>query len=575
MYRDFKGIFTNNFPNTILFYNEDKTITLDDFKNDIYNFLNEIKLIEDKTVCLYIPNDCYLFYVSFFALMFANKDIVLLSSFNERIINSLTSTTKTFISTENINFENREINIFSPKAYFDKKEVDYNIFLSSIDNFSKRTISFFTSGSTSAPKCIDKTLSSLLFEVKMHSESLSKILDCNPTVISTIVPFHMYGMLWRFLFSFCNLLRQDLSTIFYPEELVHKQNVYEKLIFISTPAFMDKISSYASLYKFKDNIVKIFSSGSLLKNETCSLINKIFNADVYEIYGSTETGGIAFRNQRKDEYFHVFNEVKITLNEDSSLDIESPFCVENPYNIKDSVTLINDKTFLLNGRIDRIVKISDKRLSLPEMEEKLSKCEYIKECYLAKLCDDKRETLGAILVLTDLGKEFVIENGKKELYAKIKKYINNFYDASFFPRKFRILERIPKNSQGKILKDKIIEVFKSEVSEPITFITTLTKDLFEANLIFLDSASYFEGHFPNFPILPGVMGLHFVFKYLSDYFNVSYSKCVISKLKYSNIISPNMRVCLRIKKITDNEFTFEYNGNNETQYSSGKIVVNE
>ncbi len=575
MFRDLESIFTKNFKNTILFYDENKTITLDDFKNDMCNFLNETKLIEDKTVCLYIPNNCYLFYVSFFALIFSNKDIVLLSSINEDIINNLISTSKTFVSTEAINLKNLEIKIIPPKAYYAKKDIDNNVFINTFDNLSKRTISFFTSGSTSTPKCINKTLSSLLVEVKMHSDSLSKILESNPIVISTIVPFHMYGMLWRFLFSFCNLLRQDLSTIFYPEELEHKQNIYEKLIFISTPSFMDRISSYTSLYNFKDNIVKIFSSGNLLKNETCSLINKTFNTEVYEIYGSTETGGIAYRNQRIDEYFHVFSEVKIKLNEDSSLNIESPFCVENPFKINDGVTLINDRTFLLNGRIDRIVKISDKRLSLPEMEEKFSKCQYIKECYLVKLFDNKREVLGAIFVLTDLGKEFVIKNGKKKLYIEIKKYINNFYDVSFFPRKFRILERIPKNSQGKILKDKIMELFKSKVSEPITFITTLTKDYFEADLVFLDSASYFEGHFPIFPILPGVMGLHFVFKYLSDYFSVSYSKCVISKLKYTNIISPNMRVCLKIKKVFDNEFIFEYTNNKETQYSSGKIIINE
>ena len=49
MFRDLESIFTENFKNTILFYDENKTITLDDFKNDMCNFLNETKLIEDKT----------------------------------------------------------------------------------------------------------------------------------------------------------------------------------------------------------------------------------------------------------------------------------------------------------------------------------------------------------------------------------------------------------------------------------------------------------------------------------------------------------------------------------------------
>ena len=79
MFRDLESIFTENFKNTILFYDENKTITLDDFKNDMCNFLNETKLIEDKTVCLYIPNNCYLFYVSFFNKFPDEKILTMLS----------------------------------------------------------------------------------------------------------------------------------------------------------------------------------------------------------------------------------------------------------------------------------------------------------------------------------------------------------------------------------------------------------------------------------------------------------------------------------------------------------------
>ena len=40
MFRDLESIFTKNFKNTILFYDENKTITLDDFKNDMNDFFN-------------------------------------------------------------------------------------------------------------------------------------------------------------------------------------------------------------------------------------------------------------------------------------------------------------------------------------------------------------------------------------------------------------------------------------------------------------------------------------------------------------------------------------------------------
>ena len=93
-----------------------------------------------------------------------------------------------------------------------------------------------------------------------------------------------------------------------------------------------------------------------------------------------------------------------------------------------------------------------------------------------------------------------------------------------------------------------------------------------ADLTFLKDSSYFNGHFPNHPILPGVIQIYFVLLLIKQYFNVEMNDYRILKLKFSNLILPDTLVHLDLKKIAENEFTFDYYCGNK-KYSSAKIVT--
>ena len=84
----------------------------------------------------------------------------------------------------------------------------------------------------------------------------------------------------------------------------------------------------------------------------------------------------------------------------------------------------------------------------------------------------------------------------------------------------------------------------------------------------------FKGHFENCPILPGVVQLHFVIKFIQMFFHKNVGVYDIIKLKFTNLILPDTLVHFELNKLSEDEFSFCYE-NGDVKYSAGKIVIKE
>ena len=87
------------------------------------------------------------------------------------------------------------------------------------------------------------------------------------------------------------------------------------------------------------------------------------------------------------------------------------------------------------------------------------------------------------------------------------------------------------------------------------------------------SLDYFNGHFPQAPILAGVVQLDWAVKYAQQYFSLS-SALVdsVEVLKFQVVIVANSEVELTLTKKNDNKFTFSFHSEHG-QHSSGRVVV--
>lgn len=92
------------------------------------------------------------------------------------------------------------------------------------------------------------------------------------------------------------------------------------------------------------------------------------------------------------------------------------------------------------------------------------------------------------------------------------------------------------------------------------------------SLTISDDIYYFTGHFPNAPILAGVVQVHWALYYLNKHFSMQVSDYkTIDALKFQVIIAPNYQVKLCLKKLNNNKFSFSYSSDHGS-HSSGRVV---
>ena len=378
------------------------------------------------------------------------------------------------------------------------------------------SVSFHTSGSTATPKTIVKTFASLAKEVAFHRARLAGVLARKPVFLSTVEPHHMYGRLWRVMLPQAAGCSVDPEVILTPESLLEKMRAAECVFLVTTPSFLARFAEYADQYDVPQNVVELTTSGALLTAKVAAAARRVFGRAPLEIFGSTETGGVAFRRQETgDETWTVFDPVKAWADASGRLTVSSPFSCARRFTLGDGVVFDaegRDKRgpsrFRLCGRMDRMVKIAEQRVSLPEME--------------ATMC-----------LLPDVAEGTV-------------------------PRKFRFVHELPRNAQGKVLASAIRDILTSQVTEPLTENEERTDVTYVADLTFDRDAAYFKGHFPGFAILPGVVQLGTAHRFAESFIGRARPLRTVKKVKFSHVIRPGETVRFTLTRKSDDEFAFDY-----------------
>jgi 3-hydroxymyristoyl/3-hydroxydecanoyl-(acyl carrier protein) dehydratase len=105
---------------------------------------------------------------------------------------------------------------------------------------------------------------------------------------------------------------------------------------------------------------------------------------------------------------------------------------------------------------------------------------------------------------------------------------------------------------------------------PISKDEKLSTNAFSCNLLINKDLPYFRGHFPNEPILPGVVQIAWAIHFGSRLGLDSMYFTGVPRSKFSAVIQPGMLVRLNLKRDRESlEFSFE---SSMTTHSSGTIL---
>ena len=378
------------------------------------------------------------------------------------------------------------------------------------------------------------------------------------------------------------------------EEIEEPSAKNTNVLLVSSPTHLNRIPERLPEASIK-NISTIFCSGAPLSLKSSITAKDIFGCSVTEVYGSTETGGIAWQEQDKhiSAVWQVMPCVELRKNRHGCLDVRSPH-LSNPdawFSTSDVVTFDSNESFSLLGRIDRIVKVEGKRISLDEIESHLLKLNIVADVSLV-LLEGRRTEIGAVIVLTDEAREQLESQGKRSFNQQFKDHLIQYIERPLLPRRWRYINNLPINSQGKLSQQALLNLFSSlsistsindasekNASRPLLPITRTQSQIgsLHYNLILFipKELLYFDGHFDKTPILAGVVQVHWAEHYAQQLFTIKGDFVRLEAVKFQKIILAESELTLEITYNSEkNKVSFSYSSS-IGQHSSGRIVYSE
>jgi acyl-coenzyme A synthetase/AMP-(fatty) acid ligase len=338
-----------------------------------------------------------------------------------------------------------------------------------VDNFTPHAtrdteVTLFTSGSTGEPQAIAKRLGLLEAELQMQQRQWHTAVARLP-VLATVSHQHIYGLLHAVLWPFLRKAPFVDEICQYPEELAARAEPLAPVVLVSSPTHLARLPQVPVFAGGCDYFSGIFSSGGLLDTESALALSKLLGRAPIEILGSTETGGVAWRQQQRQESTQRWAPlpgVEVDCDAGTGRLTVSAHHLNAEQLMGDRVTVHGDGTFVLQGRADRIVKVEGKRLSVTEMERHLQASELISDARIAVVCG-KREEVGAVIVLSEAGRQTLARLGKLPLNKQLGSELLAWFERPLLPRRWRYVAELPCNSQGKVTAGELERILKREV----------------------------------------------------------------------------------------------------------------
>ena len=406
---------------------------------------------------------------------------------------------------------------------------------------------FYTSGVTGTPKAVHKKIASL----EAEAATLEDIWPRGAQhVFSTVSHQHIYGMLFR---VFWPVLSGGVSAdrpADYWGQFAGKFSPHSTLV--SGPAHLTRLPPPAVLSGVMPG--RIFSSGALLPFSAASAVREQLGCLPTEVLGSTETGGIAWREQDcEDALWTPFSGVRVDTNEESQISVRSPFAEsEEPILTGDIAERVGGK-FRLKGRGDRIVKIDGKRVSLARVEAELLAQSIVEAAAVIDL-PARKGALGAIVQLNADGNAALTEKGMFRLSREMRRALAGRLEPSERPKHWRFCA-IPLDRHGKRLQSALRAVFDPAPHKTLGRGTVMrvAPDSAEIRIEFTPDMIWFEGHFPEQPVLPGIAQVHMATLWAERVWNWKSTFGNLSQLKFRRVMQPGDIALLHLVRFPERQ----------------------
>ncbi|MFA0930308.1 AMP-binding protein [Pseudomonas syringae pv. tagetis] len=432
-------------------------------------------------------------------------------------------------------------------------------------------LSLCTSGSSGESKLIEKRLRQLASEVCGLEQLWGAELG-SACMIGSVATQHIYGLLFRLLWPLCAarpFLRRQLP---FAEDLQRASREYPSFAWVASPALLKRMGDNLDWNRLSA-VRRVFSSGGALPAEAAQSLQQRLGQWPTEILGSSETGGIAWR--QGEQHWQAFDGVELSQDSEGALRISSPYLP--PGHVEqtaDAVLIGADGRFELLGRLDRIVKLEEKRISLPLIEQALAAHDWVCEARLG-VVQENRASLGALLVLSDEGLLALRNQGRRALTETLRQHLRPHCETIALPRRWRLLRQMPLNAQGKLVQTHVQALLMApRPKQPEVLDQQAVDGELHLRLIVPPDLAFFSGHFPKAPVLPGVVQVDWAFSLGQRLLALPSGFAGMEVLKFQQLVRPGDRLKLTLRfDAARSKLYFAFHNADGAPCSSGRIVL--
>ena len=308
----------------------------------------------------------------------------------------------------------------------------------------------FTSGSTGLPVAHRKTWGRLVVNVHSEGKRLGVVNGSNYCIVGTVPPQHMYGFESTVLIALQNGCAFEASKPFYPADIEKTmQGVPRPRALVTTPFHLRALMT--ELKKPVEIDLLVCATAPLAVALALEAEQKT-NAQLIEIYGSTETGQLATRRTTETAEWKTFDGIE--LSQKAEKFYAKGQQVEGVVEVNDVLELNSTCSFILHGRTADMVNVAGKSTTLNYLNHQLLSIAGIEDGVFF-VTDTETEGVGstARLAAVVVSSSLSAENIMTALRRKIA--------PAFLPRPLKLISKLPRNATGKLPRDELLALIRS------------------------------------------------------------------------------------------------------------------
>ncbi|MCA9707282.1 MAG: acyl-CoA synthetase [Myxococcales bacterium] len=363
----------------------------------------------------------------------------------------------------------------------------------------------FTSGTTGDSEAWPKTPEQLLGEVAVLAQTFA--IPPGSRSVVTVPPSHLYGLLFGVLLPLHTGGAFLRETPLLPEAVAARVWATGADTLVSVPVHLRTAQAIDAAHLA--SLRRVFSSTAPLDEGTARAFATTHQVPITEIFGSTETGGIAWRRREQGDPWHPLAGVSITIDDHDHLRVDSPFLppdADRPWTTADLAEPGPGGSFVHRGRADGVVKVGGRRVSLPQLQRWLLSQPGVLDAEVAAVPAPGR---GMRLLAA------VVAPGQRE--DALRQAMVEHFPPSTVPRRLLLVDQLPREPSGKLPRRLLLALFglRPDGTPPSTRLVVSAPAVdpddpgtFTAAVTVPADYVYFDGHFDTYPILAGVVQLH-------------------------------------------------------------------